>query len=136
MARIVVIDDDADLRRYVQFHLEKAEHDVFCARDGFEGIELVEELRPDLIILDVMMPGLDGVEICKRLKYHDEITRIPVIFLTAKADPGGRLRGLESGGDKYITKPFKMAELSAQIDALLARTPPAHTSSVEPPVAT
>ena len=81
-----------------------------------------------------MMPGLDGVEICKRLKYHAEIARIPVVFLTAKTDPAGRLRGLESGGDIYITKPFKMAELGAQIDALLARTQHAHTSSVEPPV--
>lgn len=81
-----------------------------------------------------MMPGLDGVEICKRLKDHAEIARIPVILLTAKTDPGSRLRGLESGGDIYMTKPFKMAELGAQINALLARTQCADTSSVEPPV--
>jgi len=121
MARIVVIDDEEDLRGYVEFHLNRRGHTVLCARDGFEGIGLVEEYRPDLIILDVMMPMLDGVEICKRLKCHDEIGRIPVIFLTARTGVCHRLRGIESGGEIYITKPFEIEDLAAQVNAILTR---------------
>jgi len=92
------------------------------ARDGFEGIELIEEHRPDLIILDVMMPGLDGVQICKRLKNHHEIAQIPVIFLSAQSGAASRLRGINSGGQAYVTKPFNMSDLTAKIDTVLAHS--------------
>jgi two-component system alkaline phosphatase synthesis response regulator PhoP len=121
MARIAIIDDDQDLRRFVKRHLTRLGHSVLCASDGFQGIELVEEHRPELIILDVMMPTLDGVEICKRFKAHAEIAQIPVIFLTAKSGACSRVRGIESGGDAYMTKPFEVAELESLINAVLAR---------------
>ena len=121
MARIAFIDDDQDLRQFVEFQLSKHGHAVMCAGDSFEGIELVEEHRPELIILDVMMPKLDGVEICKRFKAHDEIARIPVIFLTAKSGVCNRLRGIESGGEAYMTKPFDVADLESLIESVLAR---------------
>jgi len=121
MATIVVIDDDEDLRAFVGFHLGKGGHTVIPACNGFEGIELVERHRPDLIILDVMMPGLDGVAICKRLKRHDEIGQIPVLFLSAKRGAVERIRGIESGGDAYITKPFSIAELAQAVQTTLHR---------------
>jgi DNA-binding response OmpR family regulator len=121
MAKIVVIDDDEDLQAFVEFHLKKGRHTVLAARNGFEGIELVEQHRPELIILDVMMPGLDGVDICKRLKRNEEIAQIPVIFLSAKRKAVERIRGIESGGDAYITKPFSMAELAQAIETTLHR---------------
>jgi two-component system alkaline phosphatase synthesis response regulator PhoP len=121
MARIAVIDDDQDLRRYVTRHLTRLGHSVLCAGDGFQGIELVEENRPDLIILDVMMPTLDGVETCKRFKAHAEIAQIPVIFLTAKSGASSRLRGIASGGDAYMTKPFEVDALHSLINTVLAR---------------
>ena len=132
MARIVVIDDDLDLCGYVTHHLELDGHTALFARDGFEGIELIEEHRPDLIILDVMMPGLDGVQICKRLKNHHEISRIPVIFLSAKSGAASRLRGINSGGQAYVTKPFNMSDLTAKIDTVLAHSQPGTSPSPTP----
>jgi len=121
MAKIVVVDDDEDLQAFVEFHLKKGGHTVLAARNGFEGIELVEQHRPELIILDVMMPGLDGVDICKRLKRNEEIAQIPVIFLSAKRQAVERIRGIESGGDAYITKPFDMNELAQAVETALRR---------------
>lgn len=121
MAKIVVIDDDEDLRAFVEFHLGKGGHTVIPACNGFEGIEQIEQHRPDLIIMDVVMPGLDGVDICKRLKRNEEIAEIPVLFLSAKREAVERIRGIESGGDAYITKPFSMGELAQAVEIALRR---------------
>ena len=121
---ILVIDDEKDLIELVRYNLEKEGYDVIAANDGQSGLEVVKKHRPDLVVLDLMMPGLDGLQVCQRLRSDPRSGRIPVIMLTAKATEADRIVGLELGADDYITKPFSPREVVARVRAVLRRTNP------------
>jgi two-component system phosphate regulon response regulator PhoB len=123
MARtILVIDDEPELVKLLDYNLTKAGYLVLSARDGENGLGMARKHAPDVILLDVMMPGLDGWEVCKRLRQDPGTSAIPLLMLTAKADEGDRVLGLELGADDYVTKPFGVRELLARVKALLRRS--------------
>ncbi len=117
-ARILVIDDDPNVCELVSLYLEKEGFEVHRAGDGQEGLAAVRELRPDLVILDLMLPRIDGWEVCRRIRRQ---TNVPVIMLTAKAEDLDVILGLELGADDYVTKPFNPRELVARARAVLRR---------------
>ena len=119
---ILVIDDERDLIELVRYNLEKEGFDVIAATDGQSGLEVVRKHRPDLVVLDLMMPGLDGLQVCQQLRSDPRAGRIPVIMLTAKATEADRVVGLEMGADDYIVKPFSPREVVARVKAVLRRT--------------
>jgi len=121
---ILVIDDEKDLIELVRYNLEKEGFDVIAATDGQSGLEVIRKHRPDLVVLDLMMPGLDGLQVCQRLRADPRSGRIPVIMLTAKATEADRIVGLELGADDYITKPFSPREVVARVKAVLRRSVP------------
>lgn len=116
--KILVVDDEKLLVKGMKFNLENEGYEVECAYDGAAAVELARSNRFDLIILDVMMPELDGVEACMRIR---EFSNVPVIMLTAKSEDADKLMGFESGADDYLTKPFNILELKARVRALLRR---------------
>ncbi|NOK59737.1 MAG: response regulator transcription factor [Chloroflexi bacterium AL-W] len=118
--RILIVDDEPGLRELVRIKLEHEGFGVVQAGNGIEGLELVREEHPDLVILDVMMPEMDGWEMCRKLR---EFSQLPVLMLTAKVQSKDIVTGLESGADDYLLKPFNMDELIARVRALLRRVP-------------
>jgi DNA-binding response OmpR family regulator len=118
---ILIIDDEAELIRLLDYNLTKAGYLAISARDGATGLEAARKHAPNLIILDVMMPGLDGWEVCKRLRTDPSTASTPLLMLTAKAEEGDRVLGLELGADDYVAKPFGIRELLARVKALLRR---------------
>jgi len=116
---ILVIDDDQELATMLKAQLERKNHRVVVALSGKEGLQKAYQARPDLILLDIMMPGMDGWEVCRRLR---ELSSVPIIMLTARNMKGDVIKGLESGADDYLTKPFSAAELEARIQAVLRRS--------------
>jgi len=116
--RILVVDDEKTLVKGMKFNLENEGYEVECAYDGAAAVELAREGKFDLIILDVMMPEVDGLEACMRIR---EFSNIPVIMLTAKSEDADKLMGFECGADDYLTKPFNILELKARVRALLRR---------------
>ena len=120
---ILIIDDEKDLVELVRYNLvEKEGYDVISATDGQTGLEIAQKHKLDLIVLDLMMPGMDGLEVCRRLRADQRTSRVPLIMLTAKATEADRIVGLELGADDYVTKPFSPRELVARIKAILRRT--------------
>lgn len=117
----LVIDDEASIRLLCRINLEAAGWDVEEAPDGLVGLELAERLRPDIVLLDVMMPGLDGWAVATRLLESEATSATPIVFLTARAEARDRARGLESGGIDYVTKPFDPIGLADRLDSILAR---------------
>lgn len=121
MTKVLVVDDEPPIRLLCRVNLEAEKMDVLEAGDGQTGLELARTEKPDVVLLDVMMPGMDGWEVAERL-VEDEATRdIPLIFLTARAELRDRARGLELGGVDYITKPFNPVELARMVENLLDR---------------
>jgi DNA-binding response OmpR family regulator len=118
VTRILVVDDDADIRGLVSELLQRAGHGVIEAPDGESGLKLFYSEQPDLVVLDVSMPGLDGWEVLKRIR---ELSDVPVLMLTARAGELEKVRGLRGGADDYVTKPFGRQELLARVDAGLRR---------------
>lgn len=118
--RILVVDDEPSITKLVSFNLEKAGYDVDTAADGQAALEKVQDIQPDLIVLDLMLPKVDGLDVCKRLR--QENNHIPVIMLTAKDEELDRVLGLELGADDYVTKPFSPRELVARVKAVLRRS--------------
>ena len=116
--RILVVDDEKTLVKGLKFNLENEGYEVECAYDGAAALELAREGRFDLIILDVMMPEMDGIEACMKIR---EFSNVPIIMLTAKSEDADKLMGFESGADDYLTKPFNILELKARVRALLRR---------------
>ena len=118
MAKILVVDDEKLLVKGMKFNLENEGYQVECAYDGAAAVELARDGRFDLIVLDVMMPEVDGLEACMRIR---EFSNVPIIMLTAKSEDADKLMGFESGADDYLTKPFNILELKARVRALLRR---------------
>ena len=117
--KILVVDDEKLLVKGIRFNLENEGYDVITGADGMEAVELAGSENPDLIVLDLMMPRLDGLEACGKIR---EFSDVPIIMLTAKADDMDKLLGFEHGADDYLTKPFNILELKARIKALLRRS--------------
>lgn len=116
--RILIVDDEKQLVSLVKLHMEMAGYEVLSASDGEKAMFIIKEERPDLIILDLMIPKIDGWEVCKRLR---TVGDIPVIMLTARTDTDDKLKGFECGADDYVTKPFSPRELVARVKRVLAR---------------
>ena len=117
--KILVVDDEALLVKGIRFNLQNDGYEVITGCDGMEAVELARSQSPDLIVLDVMMPRLDGLEACTRIR---EFSDVPIILLTAKADDMDKLLGFDQGADDYLTKPFNILELKARIRAMLRRS--------------
>jgi DNA-binding response OmpR family regulator len=118
---VLVADDEADVLMLVALHLERAELDVVRAADGEEALRMAQEERPDLAVLDVMMPGLNGYEVVAAMRKTDATKHIPVLLLTARAGGVDIMQGYQSGADDYLKKPFRPQELREHVEALLAR---------------
>ena len=125
-ARVLVVDDDPLLVRLVRTHLEKAGYKVLTAADGEQALETAANELPDLVVLDLMLPKLDGYEVCRRIR---EFSMVPVVMLTARGEPVDRLRGFEMGADDYLSKPFVPAELLARVRAVLRRSQQGNAAS-------
>jgi DNA-binding response OmpR family regulator len=118
---VLAADDDADILGLITFRLERSGYTVLQAHDGEEAFELARTAKPDLAILDVMMPKLDGFELTRRLRADEATKRIPIILLTARAQESDVQEGFEAGADDYIRKPFSSQELRARVQAILGR---------------
>jgi two-component system phosphate regulon response regulator PhoB len=121
---ILVVEDEDSLATLLQYNLQKEGYSVTMAGDGEEALLLVEEKLPDLIVLDWMLPKLSGIEVCRRLRQRNETRNVPIIMLTARGEETDRIRGLDTGADDYVVKPFSMTELAARIRAVLRRLRP------------
>lgn len=121
MTKVLVIDDEAPIRLLCRVNLEAEKMDVVEAADGEEGLALARAEMPDIVLLDVMMPGMDGWQVAERLLENQDTNQIPLVFLTARAELRDRARGLELGGVDYITKPFNPVELASVVENLLER---------------
>ena len=123
--KILVIEDDPSLTELIKYNLEQESFSVKIEMDGEEGLLLAQTELPDLILLDWMLPNLSGIEVCRRLRRGKSTKNIPIIMLTARSEENERIRGLDTGADDYITKPFSPKELVARIKAILRRIRPA-----------
>lgn len=124
-SKVLIVDDEQDVTELLEFNLRSAGYDVISAEDGPTALKKARESLPDLIVLDVMLPEMDGTEVCKQLRRDAATARIPIIMLTAKASEIDRVLGLELGADDYVTKPFSPRELVLRVRGLLRRGLPA-----------
>ncbi len=129
-ARILVVEDEEAIGHLLTYNLEKEGFAVAVARDADEALVAIGESKPDLAILDWMLPGTSGIELCRQLRARQATREIPVIMLTARGEEEDRVRGLDVGADDYVTKPFSMSELVARMRAVLRRTAPALAGDV------
>ena len=120
--KIVVVEDEPDILEVLSYNLKREGFDVTTALDGTSGLALVEKHSPDLVLLDLMLPGIDGLEICRRIKDNKKLSHIPVIMVTAKGEESDVVLGLGIGADDYIAKPFSPRELIARVKAVLRRS--------------
>ncbi len=123
-ARIMVVEDDKDIVELVRYNLEKDGYQVTASGDGATGLAQIRKSPPDLLILDLMLPKLSGLEICREIRRDDRLGRLPILMLTARGEEADRVVGLELGADDYVTKPFSPRELVARVKALLRRVQP------------
>jgi len=119
-----VVEDEDSLATLLQYNLEKEGYQVSVAGDGEEALMQVDERLPDLVVLDWMLPKISGIEVCRRLRQRSETRNVPIIMLTARSEESDRVRGLDTGADDYLSKPFSMTELAARIRAVLRRLRP------------
>nr|BFE89168.1 hypothetical protein GCM10020093_117700 [Planobispora longispora]BFE89252.1 hypothetical protein GCM10020093_118540 [Planobispora longispora]BFE89407.1 hypothetical protein GCM10020093_120090 [Planobispora longispora] len=124
MSSVLIVEDDLDIRDLTVFRLEQAGHDVRTAGDGMEALTELEANRPDIVILDWMMPGLSGPEVCRRLREMPGMEGVVVLMLTSKAQEGDVEEGFRAGADDYMVKPFSPRELAVRVEALLSRARP------------
>ena len=119
---ILVVEDDLDIRELISFNLQNEGHQVFEAKDGEAGIDKAREKLPDLILLDLMLPGIQGLDVCRVIKSDQETKETPIIMVTALGQEEDIVKGLETGADDYITKPFSIKVLIARVNAVLKRS--------------
>ncbi|MFO7875517.1 MAG: response regulator transcription factor [Desulfovermiculus sp.] len=119
---VLIVEDDQDILNLLSFTIQNQGLKVLQARYGEEGLKIARGQKPDLVVLDLMLPGMDGIAVCKDLKSRSETAHIPVIMLTAKAEENDRIAGLETGADDYVVKPFSPRELVLRVQAVLRRT--------------
>ena len=120
--KILVVEDEPDIRKLVQYNLTQERFSVLEAEDGEQALKLLQRERPSLVILDLMLPGVSGMELCKLLKQRSETAKLPILMLTAKAGEADRIVGLEMGADDYLAKPFSPREMVARVRAILRRS--------------
>jgi two-component system phosphate regulon response regulator PhoB len=123
--RLLLVEDDRALADLITFHFERAGFDVTRTGDGEEALILADEMKPDIVLLDWMIEGISGIEVCRRLRRREATANVPIVMLTARGEEGDRIRGLETGADDYVTKPFSPRELMARVGAVLRRVRPA-----------
>ena len=122
MAKVLLIEDDANIRQLIRYNLEKENFHTMEASDGLQGLAMVRTRKPDVVLLDLMLPGMDGLEICRSLKGNTLTAALPIIMLTARSEEIDKVLGLEIGADDYMTKPFSPRELVARVKAVLRRS--------------
>jgi two-component system phosphate regulon response regulator PhoB len=130
LPNILIVEDEADLAVMLRYNLEAEGFRVTAAATGDEAVEAIQQGVPDLILLDWMLPGLSGIELCRRWRAKEETSRVPIIMVTARGEEEERVRGLATGADDYVVKPFSVPELVARIQALLRRSSPQLVASV------
>lgn len=121
MSTILIIDDEEDIRELLQYNLSKDGFTVYTASNGIDGLQKAEQIIPDLILLDVMMPGMDGIEVCESLRKKEKFNQTFICFLTARSEDYSQIAGLESGADDYVTKPIKPRLLLSKLNSILRR---------------
>jgi phosphate regulon transcriptional regulator PhoB len=131
MRRILVIEDDRDIVELVRYNLEKDGFQVTSVRDGLTGLAQIRKSPPDLLVLDLMLPKLSGLDVCKEVRRDQGLNRLPILMLTARGEEADRVLGLELGADDYVTKPFSPRELVARVKALLRRAEPAEEAAAK-----
>ena len=127
--KILIVEDDKDMCRLVEYNLAKSQYRTVCASDGEQALNVARKESPDLIILDIMLPKMDGLEVCRALKRDAKTASIPILMVTAKAEEVDKIIGLEMGADDYVTKPFSPRELVARVASVLRRSKPAPAAS-------
>lgn len=120
--KVLIVDDEEHIRELIKFNLKKEGYDTEVAVSGVEALNLIKEIKFDLILLDLMLPEIDGLEVCRRIREDEETSDLPVMMITAKGEEFDKVLGLEIGADDYITKPFSIRELMARVKALLRRS--------------
>ncbi|HEY8889597.1 MAG TPA: response regulator transcription factor [Clostridium sp.] len=120
--KILVVDDEEHIQELIKFNLEKSGYKVICADNGIDAIKLAKEQMPQIMLLDIMLPGMDGLDVCKEIRKDSNMSNMPIIMITAKGEEIDKIIGLELGADDYITKPFSVRELVARIKAILRRS--------------
>jgi two-component system phosphate regulon response regulator PhoB len=123
--RLLLVEDDRALADLVSYHFQRSGYDVTRTGDGEEALILVDEVKPDVILLDWMIEGISGIEVCRRLRRRTATANVPIMMLTARGEESDRIRGFETGADDYVTKPFSPRELVARVGAVLRRVRPA-----------
>lgn len=121
LGKILVVDDEADILEFISYNLKKEGYEVFTASNGKEALPIAKKMKPDLILLDVMMPIMDGIETCKRIKADSDFNQTYVVFLTARSEDYSEIEGLDAGADDYIAKPIKPKVLVTRLNAILRR---------------
>jgi two-component system phosphate regulon response regulator PhoB len=129
-AKVLVVEDEDALATLLDYNLSKEGYTVFLAPDGEEALLRVDEEAPDLVVLDWMLPKVSGIEVCRRLRAGAKTRNLPIIMLTARGEETDRIRGLDTGADDYVVKPFSMSELTARVRAVLRRIRPGLTEDV------
>ncbi|MDD2635097.1 MAG: response regulator transcription factor [Bacteroidales bacterium] len=119
--KVLLVDDDADIQEFMTYNLKKVGYEVINAFNGEDAIDIAEKIIPDLIILDIMMPGIDGISVCEKLREYKDLDKILICFLTARSEDFVQLAGFNAGADDYITKPIKPAIFLKKIEAMLRR---------------
>jgi DNA-binding response OmpR family regulator len=119
---ILVVDDDEDVAETIERSLRRAGHEALVAHRGADALQIARQRRPELIVLDIMMPGMNGIEVCRHVRANPDLAKTPILFLTAKGEMGDKIDGFEAGADDYLTKPFDLRELELRVKALLRRT--------------
>ena len=120
--KVLLVDDEKDITALIAYHLEREGFRVLQAHDGLQALEVIKHERPGLLVLDLMLPHLSGLDVCRRLRREPETARLPILILTAKAEETDKVLGLELGADDYLTKPFGPRELVARVKALIRRS--------------
>ena len=120
--KILVVDDEEHIQELIKFNLEKSGYKVICADNGIDAIKIAKEQLPQIMLLDIMLPGMDGLDVCKEIRKDSNMSNMPIIMITAKGEEIDKIIGLELGADDYITKPFSVRELVARIKAILRRS--------------